>query len=367
MNQDYIECNFLKNMPELDLCKRNLIDIFNEHLDMNNPNYDEESFIEWMNCNKDTIQSFTKNFPILKESFNYWLIKILFCFVRNGNLVDLKLWINLFNIKDLNIFSDYRNSILSCACFNNMYHIATFLVKKGANVNTKNNKGKTAMHRIMQTKENNPYKQKIFKLLKDNGSKLNYIDKEGNTAFHYALENKNIEYAYLLSDNGNNSNLKNKDNLYPIQLFSKNVKDDFDLKLFDKLITECKSINIDILDKYGNNLLLYACGQNNFILASHLIKKYKMSINNHDRIKDYILRYIDNNWIDIYRLFLQYFPDKIDIKIYNYCRENNELMAYNTFFYIANNSISGNNKVNLNAQDPLVVIQHDIQKLITAK
>ena len=362
LSEDY---EFLKSMPELKLCKIKLIELFNDNLVNTSYACNENNLNIWLLDNKSKVQTFSIFFPNSKDSFNYWLTKTLFCFSREGNLSELKNWIHIFNIRDLNIFSEYGNSLLSCACYNNMYHVSSYLVKKGANVNTKNKNGKTALHRIMET-EDNMYKEKIFFLLKDNGVKLNYTDKDGNSALHYATEIKNIKYVSMLIKFNPNINVRNKDGLYPIHLCVKNIKENSDLKLFDKIISE-SNFNIEVLDKYENNLLLYACGQNNYILATHLIKNYKMNINNLSRIKEYILRYVDNNWTKIFRLFLEYFPNLIDISIYNYCKKNNEILAYNILFYFAYNSVEEVDKDNLDGQDPLSILDTHIQRLIMAQ
>lgn len=362
--------DYLKNISELDLCKKNIIETiindfvesstFNKIDDISIETY--ELFKEWMIKNKLEVNSFYFEHSKEKIILEYWLHKFLFELVRQGNLAEMKIWINLFNIKDLNIFSEYGNSLLSSACYNNMFHIASYLVKKGANVNTKNNKGKTALHRIFNSNKNNEYKDKIFLLLKDNGVKVNYSDREGNIPLHYCLENKEIYLAIQLIDMGSNLITKNKDGLYPLHFMTKNVTNEKDLILFDKLISKCKNIDLKILDKYNNNLLLYCFGRNNYVLANHLIKKYKMDINNVSRIKEYIIRYIDNCWIEIYRLFLEYYPKFIDYTIFEYCKENNREMAFNTFFYFANNCLD--QKIKFNGQDPLNVIDTEIKNLI---
>ena len=246
-----------------------------------------------------------------------------------------------------------------------MFHVASFLIKKGANVNTKNNKGKTALHRIMENNEDNQYKEKIVNLLKENGAKIDYIDKDGNTALHYALENKNIYYASLLIKFNADTKIKNKDYMYPIHLLVRNIKTNLDIELFDKIVDKC-DLDINILDKYGNNLLLYSFGKNNYIFATHLIKKYKMNINNNTRISEYIFRYIDNNWVQIFKLFLDYFPNYIDVSTFKYCKKNNELIAWHIAFYIGYNSMDGSYKDNLNGKDPISVIGPHIENLITA-
>ena len=269
--------------------------------------------------------------------------------VRQGNLFELKKWIKVFNIKNLNIFSeDYQNSLVSCASYHNMFHIVSFLINKCANINTKNIYGLTALHRILKTDTNNEYTNSIFSLLLSKNANLTYTDYEGNTPLHYGMKKKKLKFIIDIIEKSNEKeidiNIKNKKGLYPIHLFVDNVKDDSDLKFFDYIF---KSMNInvnEILDKYNNNLLLYCCGKNNHILAKHLMKRYNMSINiNEEIINQYIKRYIDNNFENIYReIFLTHFIGYIDESIFEYCKEENPLMAYQTAYYLAfNNSEQG--------------------------
>ena len=315
------------------------------------------NFLEWISGDgKKNLEKLSNdNFNDLEE----YLHNILFILVRQGNLVELKKWIKVFNIKNLNIFSkDLQNSLVSCAAYHNMFHIVSFLINKGANINTKNVHGLTALHRILKTENNNEYTSSIFSLLLSKNASLTYTDRgEGNTPLHFGMEKKKLKFIIDIIEKSKekeiNINIKNKKGLYPIHLFIENVKDDSDLKFFDYII---KSMNIDIneiLDKYNNNLLLYCCGKNNHILAKHLIKRYDMAINiKEDKIHQYIMKYIDNNFINIYReVFLTYFINYINESIFDYCKQKNQLMAWETIIYLAYSNSEQGQK--LDGDDPL--------------
>lgn len=340
--------NNLIDVSTIDEKEFNLINIINLlKKDSNNINQIRTNFLGWMDRDG---KKFLKK--LSNDNFNYfeeYLHNILFILVRQGNLVELKKWIKVFNIKNLNIFSkDLQNSLVSCAAYHNMFHIVSFLINKGANINTKNVHGLTALHRILKTENNNEYTSSIFSLLLSKNANLTYTDYEGNTPLHYCMKKKKLKFIIDIIEKSNEKeidiNIKNKKGLCPIHLFIENVKDDSDLKFFDYII---KSMNIninEILDKYNNNLLLYCCGKNNHILAKHLIKRYDMAINIKEyKIHQYIMKYIDNNFINIYReVFLTYFINYINESIFEYCKEKNPLMAYQTAYYLAfNNSEQG--------------------------
>ena len=51
----------------------------------------------------------------------------------------------------------------------------------------------------------------------------------------------------------------------------------------------------------------------------------------------------------------------------DYCKNNNEILAYNILFYFAYNSVEEVDKDNLDGQDPLSIMDTHIQRLIMAQ
>ena len=92
-----------------------------------------------------------------------------------------------------------------------------------------------------------------------------------------------------------------------------------------------------------------------------------MKIPFNNKITDYILKYIDNSWYSIITLIIIYFPSLINMEIIKYSIENNNSMAWNIMFYLANNladnKLSFEKNFNKDGKDPLRSI--DIKSYIT--
>lgn len=87
----------------------------------------------------------------------------------------------------------------------NRKEIVETLIKRGANVNFKDNQGRTALFCVCE----NGYK-KIAKTLIDAGSEINYEDNSGCTPLELAFIHKKLEISKLLIRKGANVNYINK-------------------------------------------------------------------------------------------------------------------------------------------------------------
>ena len=89
---------------------------------------------------------------------------------------------------------NYRSSLevfhtlLECAAYHGHLEICELLIKHGANVNTKNDKGLTPLHRVAAQRKKTTLKKhiKICELLLKHGADVNAKNNDGNTPIFYA-------------------------------------------------------------------------------------------------------------------------------------------------------------------------------------
>lgn len=325
----------------------------------------------------------------------YWINQLLFTLVRKGDLVNLKYWTSIFEINNLDILSEQKNSLFSCACYHDMFHIADWLIKqkKKININISNYQRKNPLHRICLSNEKERFKTKIFDLLIENKIKVDFQDKDGNTALNYCIMTNKFNYAIKLIENGARFDLKNNEDKYPLNIvcsnyspknfesfidclasrkliekvddliikkiifpFNNNLWEDINnnldkyIKNYDLLIKKYSKIysnfnwnklfnelKLEIINEYGKNhsIIFDCCCNNNADLAIHIQTKYNifLSINN-KKSKEYIIKYINNKWYDIIQFIVEFYPDLINNEyIFKYTVENDPLMAFNILFY----------------------------------
>jgi len=89
---------------------------------------------------------------------------------------------------------------LHWAAGNGYTKIAKLLISRGANVNTKNNKGNTPLHRAA-VRGYAEYTE-TAKLLIENGADMNAKNKEGKTPLKISIEKGHKETADLLRKHG---------------------------------------------------------------------------------------------------------------------------------------------------------------------
>lgn len=108
------------------------------------------------------------------------------------------------------------NYTLLCASEENDFEAVQRALAQGAQVNTYDPYGKTAlMHAVI----NNNIA--IATLLLENRAAINQQDNAGNTALHIALLNNNTDMATLLIGYNPNMNITNKNGLTPLNIIQK--------------------------------------------------------------------------------------------------------------------------------------------------
>ncbi|MCS7244590.1 MAG: ankyrin repeat domain-containing protein [candidate division WOR-3 bacterium] len=95
------------------------------------------------------------------------------------------------------------------------------LIKKGADINSKNEYGKTPLHIAVE----NNYED-IVKVLLENKADVNIKDNNGNTPLHIAVMKGNEYIIKELLKNGANENIKNNDGKTPKELAIENGIED---------------------------------------------------------------------------------------------------------------------------------------------
>ncbi|XP_049297000.1 putative ankyrin repeat protein RF_0381 [Anopheles funestus] len=101
------------------------------------------------------------------------------------------------------------------------------LLKKGANVNTRNDWGRNALLAIVcnfRSAQWYGHTLTTIDMLLDYGADINIQDNDGNTALHYAFSDMHIELAELLIVRGADRKIKNNANKLPYQMVSKDLQ-----------------------------------------------------------------------------------------------------------------------------------------------
>ncbi|MFC2104468.1 ankyrin repeat domain-containing protein, partial [Bacteroidota bacterium] len=117
------------------------------------------------------------------------------------------------------------------------------LIESGADVNKKNDYGKTAlMSSIIECQFNN--QTEIIKLLLENGAKTNKQNNDGNTALHFAASFGSSDIVTLLIKHGANINITNKNGEKAIDVANRNNNYPI-VKVLESSMATDKFININ--------------------------------------------------------------------------------------------------------------------------
>lgn len=130
------------------------------------------------------------------------------------------------------------------------------LIQYGADVNSRDNKGRTPMHYV-QFSRGYP---KVIDLLIQHGADVNAKDKNGIVPLHYVrfLEEKDIE---LLIANGADVNARDNNNMTPLHYLSETIYSTEEFKSKFELLLS-KGADKNIIDKKGSTPVSYLTKEN---------------------------------------------------------------------------------------------------------
>uniref|UniRef100_A0A182WLZ9 Uncharacterized protein n=1 Tax=Anopheles minimus TaxID=112268 RepID=A0A182WLZ9_9DIPT len=101
------------------------------------------------------------------------------------------------------------------------------LVKKGVNVNARNDWGRNSLLALVfcfRSAQWNGHTLKTVELLLDHGAGINMQDNDGNTALHYAFGDMHMDLVQLLMARGADRKIKNNANKLPHQMVGKDFQ-----------------------------------------------------------------------------------------------------------------------------------------------
>lgn len=172
-----------------------------------------------------------KNYTALLYATDIWARQGIGIYDSNFNVVEL-----LVNAEaDVNVANNYGWSPLFFAADNSNSDIVIFLVDNGADINLVSSEGITplliandveSVKVLAKTTNINKVNlagitplisfsgreisTEAINILLENGADVNIVDKDGETALSYAIENSNFETALILLNNNANPNLAKK-------------------------------------------------------------------------------------------------------------------------------------------------------------
>ncbi|MDO6818882.1 ankyrin repeat domain-containing protein [Zobellia sp. 1_MG-2023] len=147
--------------------------------------------------------------------------------VKDGNLKELETLMkeerNVFDVRP------YSQSLLLHACLYEQTEIASYLIKRGFDVNEKDNDGFTPLHACAEN-----HLVKLAELLLQNGADVDIKDSFGNTPLLKAILHAdiNIDVIKVLLDYSADPEVKNKFGSTALSLALK-IKNNTLLKLFN--------------------------------------------------------------------------------------------------------------------------------------
>lgn len=154
---------------------------------------------------------------------------------------------SLFNI---NYTFDDQSTLLHIAARNDLVNIAELLIKKGINVDAKDQDGHTPLHCATHSEH-----KEIVELLLDKGANVDAAGQDGHTPLHYATLNGHEEIVELLLNKGANVDSVGcaGGTVLHHAVSAENCKTEIVKKLIEK-----KEANVNIADEYGRTPLCWA-------------------------------------------------------------------------------------------------------------
>lgn len=187
-------------------------------------------------------------------------------------------------IKELSEFyinEDHPLTIFQFTVCKSNYELVQYFIERKVNIDLKNKKERTALYYIFN--KQNIKDNKILELLLLNGANLQFVDKYGCSALHLLLQRKN-------------NTLKMRENI--------NVLFDLDFKVIETtkpILTSFFSNNIYIENQYFNNIENVRKKE---IEILKLLIKFKININQlNNKLKHPIFNYIEKNKDDLFSIY----------------------------------------------------------------
>lgn len=150
---------------------------------------------------------------------------------------------------DVNVKNEYEETLLWYIIRNKNMNLLKLLLKNKANVNIRNRYGDTPLWYAIKTQD-----RYLVKLLIKNGANINKLNKNRENILSYVIENKNKEMVRYLVSHGANLNVISR---YGRTVFW-HVAMYQDINMAKFLIKN--GLNINLKDKYGETALWYTVG-----------------------------------------------------------------------------------------------------------
>ncbi|SDS00026.1 Ankyrin repeat [Gillisia sp. Hel1_33_143] len=132
------------------------------------------------------------------------------------------------NLKDVNTANNDGQAALMLAVQHNSSEVVGFLLEKGSVVFAKDSKGNTMAYYLVASfdgRKPDEFDSKL-KLLQEKGFKMNTTQAEGNTLFHLAAKDNNIELLKSLADFDIDTNAKNDEGLTVLHIAAMKAEND---------------------------------------------------------------------------------------------------------------------------------------------
>lgn len=150
-------------------------------------------FLLSLGANVDVVDNFGFS-PLLYSCINNMIELVKYILENNLNSDNKH---NILENKNI-----HGNTPLISACYSACYEIIQMLIKNGASVNSKNNKGNTPLFGILTF--NSKYKKNIVRTLLRNGAQVNISNTDGITPLELAWQGKDFkEITQILIYEGN--------------------------------------------------------------------------------------------------------------------------------------------------------------------